>query len=131
MANNTKNLKAFTSEEARINGKKGAAKSAEVRRNKRKLKEELELLLSMEVKSPKHLKRLERWGFNEKVDYNRLINLALIMAAARGDVQAYNSIRDTTGQKEPDKVQSESTVVIVDNINEEEAEEYADESADT
>lgn len=96
---NAKNLKRFTSDEARENGKKGAEKSAQVRRARKTLKEELLCLL-------------------ESGDIQNKISLALLKKAQKGNIKAFEVIRDTIGEK-PIEIQ-EITVdkpVIIDDID--------------
>lgn len=86
---NEKNLKRLTSEEARKNGSKGGKKSVEVRRRKKLLKELLEEALEKETRTG-----------NMAVD----ITNALIKKAKKGNVKAYEVIRDTLGQKPVENV---------------------------
>ena len=81
---NNKNLKTLSPNEARENGKKGGKKSGAVRRERKALKEELLLLLS-------------------SGDIQERISLALIEKALSGDVRAFETIRDTIGEKPTDK----------------------------
>lgn len=82
---NSENLKPIRSEsEARENGKKGGIKSGEVRRARKTLKEELLLLL-------------------ESGNTQNKISLALIKKALKGDIKAFEVIRDTIGEKPVDK----------------------------
>lgn len=81
---NSENLKRFTSSEARENGKKGGKKSAEVRRARKTLKDELLALLSDE-------------------DIQKKISTALLKKAQKGDTKAFEVIRDTIGEKPIDK----------------------------
>ncbi len=81
---NPNNLKQLSSEEARKNGKKGGIKSGEKRRERKALKEELLLLLSVG-------------------DTQKKLSLALIEKAMNGDVKAFEVIRDTIGEKPTDK----------------------------
>lgn len=76
---NEHNLKRFSSSEARENGKKGAKKSAEVRRARKTLKEELLLLLSED---------------NEQT----AMCVAMLKQAKKGNVKAFGIIRDTIGE---------------------------------
>ena len=86
---NIKNLKPVrTKEEARKRGKNGGIKSGEVRRKRRTLKEELLLLLS------------------EK-DTQEKIALAIIEQAKIGNIKAYETRRDTIGEKPSDKVETD------------------------
>lgn len=86
---NEKNLKRLTSEEARKNGSKGGKKSVEVRRRKKLLKELLEEALEKETRTG-----------NMAID----ITNALIKKAKKGNVKAYEVIRDTLGQKPAENV---------------------------
>lgn len=86
---NIDNLKPYkkgelSSEEAKKRGSKGGKKSVESRRARKTLKEELELLLSMD-------------------DSQNKISLALIDKAIKGDIKAFEVIRDTIGEKPTEK----------------------------
>ena len=74
----------FTPEEAQ----RGRAKSAEVRRQRKTLKEELLLLLSQGQTQEK-------------------ISLALLEKAMSGDTKAFEVIRDSIGEKPIDKVEAQ------------------------
>ena len=98
------NLKRLTSEEARINGSKGGKKSVEVRRQKKLLKELLEEALEKETKTG-----------TLAID----ITNALIKKAKKGNVKAYEVIRDTLGQKPTEKVKIENpqATKVLESIN--------------
>ncbi len=91
--------------EVRENGKKGGQKSGEVRREKRILRELLEEALLKKTKTG-----------NKYID----ITNALIKQAEKGNIKAYETIRDTLGQKPIDKIEHNGSipVVIVDDITE-------------
>lgn len=88
MAEKSKNLKPFTSNqshsEAVKNGRKGGIKSGEVRRERKVLKNELLYLL-------------------EENNNQEKISVALIKEALKGNVKAFAMIRDTIGEKPIDK----------------------------
>lgn len=91
------NLIPFTErseEEVRELNKKGGIKSGEVRREKRALKEELQILMGLMT--------------SEGITNQERLCLALLGKAQSGDVQAFNAIRDTMGEKPVDKVESEN-----------------------
>lgn len=100
----TQNLKKLSPEEARKNGSKGGKKSAEVRRQKKLLKEILEEALEKETKTG-----------NVAID----ITNALIKKAKKGNVKAYEVIRDTLGQKpkETVKIENPQATKILESIN--------------
>lgn len=84
---NESNLKPIRSkEEARERGRKGGIKSGETRRKRKTLKEELLTLLETE-------------------EYNKKISLAMIHEAELGNVKAFNTIRDTIGEKPKENVE--------------------------
>lgn len=85
MAANKQNLKVPTSEEARKNGRKGGLASAAARQKRKALKEELILMLS-------------------DGDTQQRMTTALIEKALKGDVKAFETIRDTIGEKCAEKV---------------------------
>jgi hypothetical protein len=84
---NEENLRTPTTEEAREIGRKGGIASGEARRRRKTLKEELLLLL-------------------EQGDTQEKISLSLIAEAMKGNVKAFETIRDTVGEKPVDKVQA-------------------------
>lgn len=87
---NEKNLKPIrTKSEAREKGKKGGIKSGEVRAQRKTLKEELLVLLETKV---------EDKTIQEKISFS------LIQEALYGNVKAFETIRDTIGEKPQDKV---------------------------
>lgn len=80
----------FTQEEA----KKGAQKSAEVRRAKRDLRQALEILLETDIK-----------GKNGEVKSGaEAIAIAQFQKALKGDTRAFEVVRDTSGQSVVQKV---------------------------
>lgn len=84
---NSENLKPMnkrTESEQREIAKKGGIKSGEVRRARKTLKEELLLLL-------------------ENGNTQNKISLALIKKALKGNIKAFEVIRDTIGEKPVDK----------------------------
>lgn len=97
MAKGHENLIPFnelTKEEQRELAKKGGIASGKARAEKRMLKDLLEEALSKGTETN-----------NEYVN----ITLALIKEANKGNVKAYEVIRDTLGQKMPDRVEVSKT----------------------
>lgn len=109
---NTKNLKkgGITTETASEMGKKGAAKSAESRRNKKLLKDCLEILLD----------KMMDGEDGDKITGSEAISTSLFKRALEGDTKAFEIIRDTIGQKPVDKVQATQTVVDMSKFSTEE-----------
>lgn len=95
---NEQNLIPFTSEqsreEAKMNGSLGGKKSGESRRHKKELKEVLTALLEE--------KQQDSQGVT--LTTQEIICLSLLNKAAKGDVKAFEVVRDTIGQKPVDRV---------------------------
>lgn len=83
--------KPFTAgKEARINGEKGGRRSAQVRAERKTLREELLALLDVELTDKTSKK---------KMGTRKAISAALIKQALSGNTKAYELIRDTIGEK--------------------------------
>lgn len=101
LANLVEYKKGDTTDKAK-NGRLGGIKSGESKRRMKTFREELQALLEAEFKNAK--------GESTTVQTN--INSALILKAAKGDVRAYEVIRDTLGQKPKDE---KEVVVVAEN----------------
>lgn len=105
------NLKVPTSDEARENGRAGGIASGKARREKKALKDTLEELLAMPIKSGKSadidkIKNIA--GIKGKnITMQEAIMLAMLNKAAKGDVRAAEYVRDTIGQKPDGKMSIE------------------------
>ena len=99
----------FNSENAKVYGSKGGKLSGEAKRRKRDMKEALDILLSMPLKTGRvtdveSIRNLaEARGKNLTVEQAMLI--AQIQKALHGDTNALLFIRDTSGQKPTENVQ--------------------------
>ena len=81
-------------EEQREKARKAGKKSAEVRRARKNLREELLDLLQVKVEGKN----------GKKVNTQEAISSALIRQAMMGNVRAYETIRDTIGEKPVENV---------------------------
>ena len=88
--------------EARELGKKGGIASGKVRKEKRTLKDELEIIMETINK--------------DGVTYQELISTALVKEALKGNTKAYEIIRNTLGQKPIEVQQVIDAPIIIDNI---------------
>lgn len=110
-----------TPEEQREIARLGGIKSGEVRREKKAMKEQIELLLSLPLKDEKAKKQLESLGIDtDNIDNQMAMVISMWQRAIKGDVQAFNTLRDTVGEKPTDKVEHSGSipVVIDDDIKE-------------
>ena len=95
---NEGNLKPIrTKSEAREKGKKGGKKSGEVRAQRKTLREELIALLETKI---------EDKTIQEKISFS------LIQEAISGNVKAFETIRDTIGEKQIEQIQNINPPVI-------------------
>lgn len=104
---NSKNLipnSARTPSERRANASKAGKASGEARRKRKALKELLEEALMMETKTG-----------NNAID----ITNAIIKKAKKGNVKAYEVIRDTIGEKPTEKISMENpqATKVLESIN--------------
>lgn len=120
---NEKNLIPFTSEqnreEASKNGRKGGKASGEARRRKKLFKEQINLLLSLPLQDPKAKKQLEALGIDtDNIDNQMAMVISMWQKAIKGDVQAFNTLRDTAGEKPKEEIEvSRSTDETIKEID--------------
>ena len=125
MANET-NLIRFTSnqsrEEAKKNGAKGGKKSGEVRRKRKAMKEQMEMLLSLPFKQSEALDFMKDLGIEEdNLDNQMALIVAMYGKALKGDVQAFNTIREVVQDEKT--VKDEDRVQIINDLPNEEEED--------
>lgn len=123
---NEQNLIPFTSnqsrEEAKKNGSKGGKKSGEVRRQRKAMKEQMEMLLTLPLKNQEQHSFIASLGINEKeIDNQMALIVAMYAKALKGDVQAFNAIREVT--QDDKNVSQEDRVQIINDLPNEEDEE--------
>ena len=99
---NLKPMNKRSKEETRELGKKGKIASGKVRKKKRTLKDELEIIMETINK--------------DGVTYQELISTALVKEALKGNTKAYEIIRNTIGQKPIEVKQGIDALIIIDNI---------------
>lgn len=122
--NSLKNLKPFserTQAERRELGKKGAEKTNKLKAERKTLADLMKIALSMP--------NVETGEINEIAITNAIIN-----KAAKGDVSAYQTIRDTIGEKPENKIKLDGGVevqkVFVDKATKQAANKHIDDFID-
>lgn len=104
MMANEKNLIVPTSEMAREYGRKGGLKKAENARKRKAMKEQMEMLLTLPVKSSKTKEVLKKLGIKSTEMNNQMaLIVALYQTALKGgknSVTAFNTIMEMTEEKE-------------------------------
>ena len=108
---NEQNLKPFTSEQSREeaakNGKKGGVASGKARRDKKNLRQALEMLLEKDFK--------DKAG--NSMTGTEAITAKLFEQAMKGNVKAFETIRATVGQDPIQKIQvQEISQEIIDEL---------------
>ena len=102
------NLVTLTPEEAREQGRKGGIASGKARRERRQMRETLQLLLDMPMKAGKSVDVEEIKNYAKLKGKNISVQEAMLIAqvqkAMRGDTKAAEFIRDTAGQKPVENV---------------------------
>lgn len=114
---NEQNLVPFTSEQSREeaakNGRKGGIASGEARRARKTLRAELEALLSMPTVD-------KETGEKKDTTIQSSITAALVKQALRGNIRAFEIIRDTIGEKPAEHVMldeiSQDTIDLVEKM---------------
>ena len=97
---------------------KGGKNSAKARREKRLIKDNIELLLSLPIKSKKTKEQLAELGIDDTEMNNQMaMVIAMYQKALKGDVQAFNTLRDTIGQKPIEVQELREVPVINDDID--------------
>jgi hypothetical protein len=101
-----KSFKDMTTKELQEAGRKGGIKSGETKRNKKAMKETLELLLSMPLKNKKLVEPEQIKSFadlnGKNIDIQTAILIAQIQKALKGSVASAEFLRDTAGQRPED-----------------------------
>ena len=119
---NEQNLIPFnkrTKSEQREYAKKGGKKSGEVRRQRKAMKEQMEMLLSLPFKQQKQLNFMKDLGIKEnEIDNQMALMVAMYVKAIKGDVQAFNTIREVT--QDDKHINKDDRVEIINDLPDEE-----------
>lgn len=101
---NEENLIPFTSEQSRElakkNGSKGGKASAEARKKRKAMKEQMEMLLNLPLKDEKTRAFLESMGIDTaSMDNQMALVVSTFQNAIRGDMKAVNIVREIIGER--------------------------------
>lgn len=101
---NTNNLQPFTKENASYYGQKGGIKSGKVRAERKSIKEQIQLLLSMPVTSENEITKLHEAGFSDmEINNQVLLTYTIFEKALSGDVRAISLIFKTVQNVDSEK----------------------------
>ena len=111
-----------TESEQREYAKKGGQKSGEVRRQRKAMKEQMEMLLSLPFKNKKQFNFMKELGIEENnIDNQMALIVAMYGKALKGDVQAFNTIREVVQDEKT--IKDENRVQIINDLPDEEEED--------
>lgn len=111
-----------TEKEQREYARKGGKKSGEVRRKRKAMKEQMEILLSLPFKQSEALDFMKDLGIEEdNLDNQMALIVAMYGKALKGDVQAFNTIREVVQDEKT--VKDEDRVQIINDLPSEEEED--------
>jgi len=112
-----KPITTLSTEEARERGRKGGIASGKAKKRKKLIKENIELLFELPIKSNKTKAQLKELGIDDDEMNNQMaLVIAMYQKALKGDVQAFNTLRDTIGQKPVEVQEVREVPKIVDDI---------------
>ena len=104
----------MTPEERRENGRKGGIASGEAKRKKKAMKERLEILLELPLKSGREtdLESIKNFAAlkGKNITVQDAMMLAQIQKALKGDTTAAAFIRDTAGEKPTEQLEHSGSI---------------------
>lgn len=108
----------LTPEQRRENARKAGIASGKARKKRKAMKEQMEMLLSLPVKSPKLKEQLKKLGIkSNEIDNQMALIVALYQTALKGgknSVAAFNTIMEMTEEKE--KATGKETLEKLDEV---------------
>ena len=111
-----------TREERKESASKAGKASGEAKRKRKAMKEQMEMLLSLPFKSKKQFNFMKELGIEEdEIDNQMALIVALYGKALKGDVQAFNTIREVTQDNKT--VSQEDRVQIINDLPDDEEED--------
>ena len=117
MANNEDNLIPMnerSKEEQRKIATMGGIASGESRRLKKTMKEQAELLLSLSNNNPEILCQMKGLGIDTENQTNQMaLIIAMYLKASQGDVQAFNTLQATIGEKPTENLNISGAIPVV------------------
>ena len=117
---NEQNLKPCEYKLSQEEAKKGGLASAESRKKRKAIKEQMELLLSLPLKNEKAKKQLSELGIEEREMTNQMAIIIKMyqtaLSGGKSSVSAFNSIRDSIGEGITQQVQVTQVPKINDDV---------------
>lgn len=108
----------LTPSQRRENARKAGTASAKAKKKRKAMKEQMDMLLSLPVKSPKMKEQLKKLGIkSNEIDNQMALIVSLYQTALKGgknSVQAFNAIMEMTEEKE--KATGKETLEKLDEV---------------
>lgn len=106
----------LTEEQQREISRKGGIASSIAKKQKKTMREQMEMLLSLPLKNEGLKAQIQELGIgDEEVTNQMALLLAMYKKGLHGDVQAFNAIQATAGEKPIDKVEHSGAMPVVIN----------------
>lgn len=106
----------LTPEQARENGRKGGKASVKAKRERKQMRETLEILLNMPLKGGKSADVEEIRNFaaikGKNISVQDALLLSMIQRALKGNVRAAEYVRDTIGENPIQKVEADVRNIV-------------------
>lgn len=123
---NEQNLKPSEYQLTQEEAKKGGIASGIARRNKKAMRENAELLLSLPLQQGKLKEQIRSLGIEDEEITNQMaLIVSLFQKAMKGDVTAFNSLQATVGEKPTERIEQINTTTAYSNLTEEELRKLA------
>ena len=117
----TNEFSKMSPEKRRELGRKGGIASGEAKRRKKAMKETLDVLLNMPMKSGKYadIEAIKNFADikGKNINVQEAMIIAMLQRAMKGDVKAAEWIRDTAGQNPSVKVEADVDMELNINID--------------
>ena len=111
---NQQNLVPLSTSKAREIGKKGGINSGISRRNKKRIKQQFELLMSLDLQENELKEQIKSLGIpEEEINVQMALCVAMTQQALQGNIRAFELIRDTIGQNPINELENEKREMIV------------------
>lgn len=104
-----------TREEHSRDSQKGGKRSGEVRRQRKAMQEQMELLLSLPVKNEEHKTFMEQLGIDtDNMDNQMMLLMSVFNKAMKGDLEAFREIKSVVSDM--GKSNNVDRIVILDDL---------------
>lgn len=118
---NEQNLKPLSTSKAREIGKKGGINSGISRRKKKKIKEQFEMLMSLDLQDDTLKEQITSLGIPvEEITLQMALCVTIMQQALQGNIRAFELIQNTLGQNPINEIENEERqpIIFINDIKE-------------